>query len=161
MLPFRKLMLLDVLATNAESESPRPVYFHTAVSSDFYRPLKSSTRRLPFVDAYVPGMTDSTHLATLAHNLELPLYVPARDSMPTLRKDPVIADQVRRQRGKLFWLHASSLKSVIQEMPNPFCTSLSLYIPTATSRLDRLHSPTPHFMRELNLRSLKWTSLKD
>ena len=101
MLPFRKLVLLDVLATNAESESPRPVYFHTAVSSDFYRPLKSSTRRLPFVDAYVPGMTDSTHLATLAHNLELPLYVPARDSMPTLRKDPVIADQVRRQRGEI------------------------------------------------------------
>lgn len=101
MLPFRKLMLLDMLATNAESDSPRNVYFHTAISSDFYRPFKSSTRRLPFVDAYVPGMTDSIHLATLAKNLEPPLFLPNRDTIPTLRTDPVIADQVRRQRGEI------------------------------------------------------------
>lgn len=100
-LPFRKLMLLDLLATNAESTSPRKIYFHSAISPDLYRPLMPSTRRLPLVRSFDPDMPDTTYFRTLAKHLDPPFLLPSRDSVPTIVMDPLIADQFRRQRGEL------------------------------------------------------------
>lgn len=101
MLPFRKLMLLDLLATNAASETPRPVYFHSGVATDFYRPIASSTRKLPFVYSYDPNLPDSAYISTMAKALEPTLNVYRNDSSQTLFFDHVLMDQVRRQRGEI------------------------------------------------------------
>lgn len=101
MLPFRKLMLLDLLATNATSQSRRPVYFHSAISTDFYRPFAKATRKMPFVNSYDPDMPDSIYITAMAQALEPTLEVSLRDTIPTIKYDDVIMEQVRRQRGEI------------------------------------------------------------
>ncbi len=99
LLPFRKLMLLDVIATNLASENPRPIYFLASLPKDAYKDLLPAIKRLPFVLAYEPGMSDSAHLAGIREMAKIPIE--RENGVETAYIDPVIADQYRRQRGEL------------------------------------------------------------
>ena len=101
LMPFRKLMLLDIIATNLEAENPRPVYFLSSLSTSFYSAVKEATRPTAFAEVYNPQMNGREYMELLsasvdrlrkAHacNPELPDYI-----------EPVVADQHRRQRGAL------------------------------------------------------------
>lgn len=98
---FRKLMLLDVLATNAASGNPRPVYFLSPVASDFHSWLRPALRRLPHAMIYAPHMADSVHEALDARILRERLRRMAGSPSSTRYADPLLQDMRRRDRGEL------------------------------------------------------------
>ncbi|MDE6796351.1 MAG: DUF2723 domain-containing protein [Muribaculaceae bacterium] len=101
MIPFRTLMLLDIIATNLDQPSPRPLSFLSSVKREVIYPIKDSTLPEAFSDTYAPFMTTEEYIDRLitsakavdstsnAHNDKQP-YV-----------DPVIDDQIRHQRGAI------------------------------------------------------------
>lgn len=99
LLPFRKLMLLDLIATNQGSENPRPIYFLASLPKDTYKDFLPALRRMPYVIAYEPGLSDSAHMERLVKMTEIPLNEANR--IQTAYIDPVIAEQYRRQRGEM------------------------------------------------------------
>lgn len=102
MLTFKKLMLLDILATNLSSGNPKEVLFLSILPTELYKPIKEATRRVPFGRLYYPILTDSGYHDMLRKKLEIPLSLPERDQTKTVYPDPVIAEHVRRQRGEIF-----------------------------------------------------------
>ncbi len=99
LLPFKKLMLLDLIATNLSEKSPRRICFLSSMPTEFYHEFESATRRMPYMLVYDPDASDSTYLPTLRKAAAIPIE---RDyGEKTVYSDPVIADQRRRQRGEL------------------------------------------------------------
>lgn len=96
MIPFRKLMILDIVAANAERPDPRCVAFLTVVAPELTDPLRPALRRQTFYDVYAPHLSDSlldirrrrvAEAVGRSFEGEKPHYI-----------DPVIADQRRRQK---------------------------------------------------------------
>ncbi len=98
---FRDLMLLDILATNLDSPSPRPLYFMSHLPADFHSILKGKTRVTAFADMYAPFMDDAAYRNMLQ---KTPGVITDAFRMVNRKPhyiDPVLADQWRRQRGAL------------------------------------------------------------
>ncbi len=96
MIPFKKLMILDIVAANAESERPRTVGFLRVVPDELTEPLAPALRRQTFYNVYAPHLPDSAIERRAAQTAEA-----IRESFAGERPhyiDPVIADQRQRQR---------------------------------------------------------------
>lgn len=100
-IPFRQLMLLDILATNIESDNPRPIYFLSHLSTDFYRLVKGATHVTPFAEEYYPMADSLNYLSSLNRQLSVIQDNALKNPVLPAYIDPVVADQHRRQRGAL------------------------------------------------------------
>ena len=86
LLPFKKLMLLDLIATNLSEKSPRRICFLSSMPTEFYHEFESATRRMPYMLVYDPDASDSTYLPTLRKAAAIPIerdygrrrYIPTR-----------------------------------------------------------------------------------
>ena len=101
LLPFRTLMLLDIIATNNESPSPKPLIFLFPVGSDFHRVISTSLRQGYGSHIYNPFVSDSLSDLRLESNLRIVLDRLKIDTIPPYYRDPVVADFTRRQRGNM------------------------------------------------------------
>ncbi|MDE5882261.1 MAG: DUF2723 domain-containing protein [Muribaculaceae bacterium] len=99
MIPFRTLILLDIIATNLDQPSPRPLSFLSSVKQEVMYPVKDATLPEAFSDTYAPFMTTEEYIDRLIASVK------AVDSTSNVHHgkqpyiDPVIDDQVRHQRG--------------------------------------------------------------
>lgn len=101
MIPFRTLMMLDIIATNLQQPSPRPISFLTHAKREIVAPVKGATFPEAFSDTYAPAMTREeyiTRLLTSAYAVDSTAHAHQSDH-PYI--DPIIDDQVRRQRGSI------------------------------------------------------------
>lgn len=98
-IPFRTLMILDIVATNLEQPQPRPVSFLTQIKRDLWLPFEKATRMEAFSQTYAPDMTNEEYLLRLEKSANAIEATWERHSEETPYIDPVIEDQVRRQRG--------------------------------------------------------------
>lgn len=97
-IPFKKLMLLDIAATDMESNEKVPLYFLSHISSDFRKALDGALRPNAFADVYAPHVNDSSFIfqsiATVKKGMNLPDF---KELIPYL--DPITAEHRRRLRG--------------------------------------------------------------
>ncbi len=101
MIPFRTLMLLDIIATNLDSPDPRPLSFLTSVRREVMAPVVGLTKEEAFSDTYAPFMTNDDYRNRLLASTEAIKSAEADFSQSYTYVDPVIQDQIRRQRGGL------------------------------------------------------------
>ena len=100
-LTFRTLMLLDIIATNNASPSPKALRFLYPVKSEICRPVKDALREDYGSHVYDPFTSDSLQTINLAASLgNVISRLRDRDRDPYYR-DPVIIDMTRRQRGNM------------------------------------------------------------
>lgn len=101
MIPFKQLMLLDIIATNNDSPNPKPVYFLSHIPTGFYKVAHGATRTLPFAEVYWPGADSTVWFGAL--RMQLQAMTDRREFDRRLPEyiEPVVADQHRRQRGAL------------------------------------------------------------
>lgn len=111
MLPFRKLMLLDLIATNLATPTPRPIYFLTSLRTEFYKQLTPALKRIPYANVYQPSMTDRDHDSLVNSAIEIAIAERGSESGEIRYEDPVIADQRRRHRGELVIAARGKLES--------------------------------------------------
>lgn len=103
LLPFRQLMLLDILATNLQQSSPRPVSFLSHVKPEIRRATIGATRQEAFSETYSPHLDSIGYITRLRKSIDA--IDKAREKTdPTLGTacrhyvDPVIKDQTLRQK---------------------------------------------------------------
>ena len=97
-LPFRQLMLLDIIAANSTEREPRSLYFLNSVSGNFLKPLKPYLQQHPLARVYHPVAPDSLRWKDFME--EVRLMAQGKKGIPAdAFLDPVIKDQYRRQRG--------------------------------------------------------------
>ncbi|MDE6532800.1 MAG: DUF2723 domain-containing protein [Muribaculaceae bacterium] len=98
MIPFRKLMLLDIIATNLNRPDPKPLHFMTQIPKDFYSIVADATTPNSFADTYAPHLPKEVETPYFSF---LPLSIHGFDTYILEPKhiDPVEADKRRRVRG--------------------------------------------------------------
>ena len=106
-LPFRQLMLLDIIAANADQSSPRPLYFLHSVSGSLLGSLKQYVKQGPYARVFENekqdhGLeTDDDYI--FAETMLSDIQPSLRDSLKRIREtawlDAVLNDQIRRERG--------------------------------------------------------------
>lgn len=105
-LPFRQLMLLDILASNTQtvisnSPNPRVLFFPYAIDYSFYKALEPALRPALFGKIYAPWLNDSSAHALLKNSIEREFRKLEDLPMGKHYIDPVIADRSKRYRGEL------------------------------------------------------------
>ena len=114
MIPFRTLMLLDIIATNLEQPDPRPVSFLSSVKSEVFSPLKGALRIEAFSDTYAPFMSQDEYSRRLLISANAIDSTARHHAGEKIYTDPVINDQIRRQRGALVRV-ASQLAKIVDD----------------------------------------------
>lgn len=99
-IPFRKLMLLDIIAANGDCLSPRPIYFLSHIPCDFYNAARGATLTMPFAEAYWPQADSSVYINAILDQTRIMINKGFGRKLPEY-VEPVVADQHRRQRGAL------------------------------------------------------------
>ena len=100
-LNFRTLMLLDIIATNNASPTPKALRFLYPVKSELCRPVKDALREDYGSHVYDPFTPDSLHSRNLSASLgNVVARLRDRNDAPYYH-DPVIIDLTRRQRGNM------------------------------------------------------------
>jgi len=97
-IPFKKLMLLDIAATNMESGHKVPLYFLSHISPDFRGALSGALRPNAFADVYAPHINDSLFLDRSSFLISNNLNSKDFKKCPSYI-DPITADHRRRLRG--------------------------------------------------------------
>lgn len=131
-IPFRSLMMLDIIASNNRLDHPRPVYFLSHLHRDFVVPIADALRPLPFADLYAPLISDDDYIKILAD-------APARisDKIKNVGStshyiDPLLADQWRRQRGALVRTARSLLDNGRISDAERCCRDILIRLPFST-----------------------------
>ncbi|MDE6008778.1 MAG: DUF2723 domain-containing protein [Muribaculaceae bacterium] len=89
-IPFRKLMILDILASSLQMPDPIPLRFINRCRSDIYRPILPAVRKDSYSFVYSPY----THPSALDN--------PGRPTPSHPRyADPLLHEMVRQRRGEL------------------------------------------------------------
>lgn len=100
LMPFRQLMILDIIASNMAQPNPRPVYFLNSIQYSFHKPLAPATRQSVYARVYDPSVPDSLFRDVISKDLETPIA-----NAPRLRgeryADPEIKRHRRAQRGAM------------------------------------------------------------
>lgn len=99
MIPFRQLMILDILASNLEESAPRSVYFLNPVQYSFHKPLSDATRQSVYARVYAPFLMDSAFNSAIISDMRI--AAPSNSIQKKSYADPVIKDMKRRQRGAI------------------------------------------------------------
>ena len=86
LIPFKKLMLLDIIATNLESPHPKRVAFLNRMLTELYRPLLPAMRQETFTTVYSP------------HSSPMQPEVAPMATPPNCL-DPLVAEMAVHQRG--------------------------------------------------------------
>ncbi|MDE6576804.1 MAG: DUF2723 domain-containing protein [Muribaculaceae bacterium] len=102
LIPFRQLMILDILAANLEHPSPRPMRFINRMRTDIYRPLIPAMKRELYSFTYSPAKELPTHDNNIFPTPSNPFYA-----------DPVITEHVTHRRGE----YTAEAKRVVNETP--------------------------------------------
>lgn len=100
-LSMRHLMLLDILASQDESVSPKALFFPTHIDWNLYRPLKPLLKPALFGKIYSPQLTDSAAIALLERSVKRELSRMHPVTFIGHYADPVTADFTRRHRGEM------------------------------------------------------------
>ncbi|MCH5236776.1 MAG: DUF2723 domain-containing protein [Muribaculaceae bacterium] len=109
-LPFRQLMLLELMNSVGKQGNKEVLYFPTPVSTSFYRPLKPWLKPALFGKVYAPNLSDSLIYANLEKELNDELErIDSKDFIHHY-KDPVVNDHVVRYRGDLVIAASELLK---------------------------------------------------
>lgn len=90
LIPFRRLMILDIIASSLESSENPPVRFLNRVRTDLYHPLLRAMKRDTYTMVYSPTHHDSALDHPVRPTPSLPVYA-----------EPVVAEMVRQRRGEL------------------------------------------------------------
>lgn len=101
MIPFKSLMLLDIIATNLAQPHPRPLSFLSSVKKEITAPVEGLTKAEAFSDTYAPAMSSSQFINRLLISAQSIDSTAVALSHRKVYTDPVIDDQIRRQRGAL------------------------------------------------------------
>lgn len=96
LIPFRKLMILDIVAANTERPDPKCIAFLSVVPDELTAPLTPALRKQTFYNVYAPQMSDS--LLTERRKLVAKAIKRSFEGERPHYIDPVIADQRRRQK---------------------------------------------------------------
>lgn len=99
-IPFKQLMLLDILAANADSGRNLPVYFMSHLPSSFRGFLASAVRPFGQTDVYCPEMDSVSYLKALGSMATAFAHRSAASGRPEYI-DPVMVEQRRYRRGAL------------------------------------------------------------
>lgn len=97
-IPFKKLMLLDIAATDMESNDKVPIYFLSHISSDFRNALDGALRPNAFADVYAPHINDPSFISQSVSTVREGMDLPGFNKYPPYL-DPVTSDHRRRLRG--------------------------------------------------------------
>ena len=100
-LSFRHLMLLDILAAQQESDSPKTLFFPYLIDWNLYKPLKPLLKESLFGKIYNPSLTDSMASVLLKQSVDREIKKLEALNPRSHYADPVIADRSRRYRGEL------------------------------------------------------------
>lgn len=100
-LSFKHLMLLDIIASEINSENPKPIYFPSLIDHSLYKPLEPYLKETLFGKIYAPRLSDS-----IADNLLKQAVVRELSKLENINTsdhyvDPVTADRRVRYRGEL------------------------------------------------------------
>lgn len=98
LLPFKQLMLLDIMAANLEEASPKPLLFLHSVQPGVRKPFDSILVSSPVGMAYDPAADDSVRRKEL-HDYSS--FFLSSNSVTPHYQDPVVEDQRRRLRGSM------------------------------------------------------------
>lgn len=99
MLPFRTLMILDIIATNNELAEPKALRFLYPVKGEIYRAVKDALREDFASRVYDPSTPDSVAVLCLEENLKRVLATLREKKPAPFYRDPVVLDHTRRRRG--------------------------------------------------------------
>lgn len=100
-LSFKHLMLLDILASNLESEQPKALFFPHLLEHSLYAPIQSLLHPALFGKIYAPGLTDSMVTDLMANSLRKELKKLDVQNIQPHYMEPVVADMAIRYRGEL------------------------------------------------------------
>jgi len=99
-IPFKQLMLLDIVASNSAGPDRKPIYFLSHVGRSLYSSLAKATRPFGPAEIYAPFISREEYLDRLSA-LADSIVNNAREGNHPSYVDPVIADMSRRHRGTL------------------------------------------------------------
>lgn len=113
MLPFKNLMLLDIIASNIQSSNPKNLYFLNSVPTAFYRPFENILSERLYGRVLEFNSHAQKDSATNPEKPIQPIFIydneisEIQSAIDSLKKfsyigyytDPLIKDQQRRQRG--------------------------------------------------------------
>lgn len=99
MLSFRTLMLLDLIATNNESDVPKPLLFLYPVNNDFFKSVAAIVKDGYGYHAYDPSVSDSCYNEDLAENFRKSIRRLENKDIEPYYRDPIVMDHNRRHRG--------------------------------------------------------------
>lgn len=100
-LPFKNLMLLDILASQSKSDNPKILYFPALIDHSFYKALDPVLRPSLFGKIYAPWLNETEVTNLLRKSVERELKKGKGKMENTRYMDPVIADRTKRYRGEL------------------------------------------------------------
>ncbi|MCH5228673.1 MAG: DUF2723 domain-containing protein [Muribaculaceae bacterium] len=128
-LPFRQLMMLDFLASQLNSPSPKALYFPSAIDHRFYHPLDPFLRPALFGKIYAPWLsepqTDSLMAVSLLRELNK-----LNPTLPDTRYlDPLITDRSGRYRGELVMAAQQRLNSGDTLLPSLLIEKIENHLP--------------------------------
>lgn len=104
-LPFKQLMLLDIIAAQENSQNPKILFFPSTIDRNFYKPLEPLLKTTLFGKIYSPEISDSLNnrMTNVAIKRELFKLADLKNgqSLTGHYADPATNDRTRRYRGEL------------------------------------------------------------
>ena len=100
-LPFKNLMLLDIISCMTEENQPGILFFPTTLDKRFYKPLKPILKPALFGFIYAPEISDSASIAMMARAVEKEMSRLGETDLRDHYADPEILDKSRRYRSDL------------------------------------------------------------
>lgn len=105
-LTFKHLMLLDIIASQLESEKPKVIYFPAQIGHSFYSPLDTLLLPALFGKIYAPYLSQSEAGELLRRSVDRELTrisekFKTEKVLDAHYSDPVIEDHTKRYRGEM------------------------------------------------------------
>lgn len=105
-MPFKTLMLLDIIASQSDSDNPKVIYFPYSIDYSFHKALEPVLYPVLFGKIYAPSLPDSlkNEVYRKAVTRELSKLNELEESGKSFWKhysDPVITDRTKRYRGEM------------------------------------------------------------
>lgn len=116
-LSFKHLMLLDMMASQEESDNPKALFFPALIDHGFYKPLDSLLKPALFGKIYAPFLSDDESVGLLKESVRRELEKIDSTEITDHYRDPLLADRTTRYRGELIIAANELLKNGETELP--------------------------------------------
>lgn len=100
-LTFKQLMLLDMIASQFETDHPRVIYFPYTLDKKFYGPLDTLLYPAPFGKIYAPHLSENQIKDVFVRNLQREINKLHSLDLKSHYSDPVTAGKTKRYRADL------------------------------------------------------------